>query len=200
MIYRIYKIVPDVVVVRSRRRVPYWTVAYEPITPNLKKTRAISLPKASNPFEKVSALNCQMNAMTGSNSANERFQMDSDRIVLKLFVTLMAGRMIWRSSPRRRLLGSELVLLSSCSFSSPLQRSSRMLKISRETIRAHSCHAERYPPSIRESKQQHQKCNGNEWTIQSIINDRSDKELTLSHNKNIQKLVTCRNWLRLCHA
>jgi predicted transcriptional regulator len=37
-----------------------------------------------------------------------------------------------------------------------LQRSSRMLNISRETTRAHSCQAERHPPAIRASEKSNQ--------------------------------------------
>ena len=62
----------------------------------------------------------------------------------------MAGRMICRSSPSSRLVAGWL-LLSSCSLSMALHRSSNMLNISKETTKAHSCHAERHPPAIRAS-------------------------------------------------
>ena len=67
-----------------------------------------------------------------------------------LYLTLMAGRMICRSSPSSRLVAGWL-LLSSCSLSMALHRSSNMLNISKETTKAHSCHAERHPPAIRAS-------------------------------------------------
>lgn len=127
---------PDVVIARSGRWIPYGAVAQEPVAPNLNFFNLFHFSYSKNLYKTIYTV-----------------------YIFVLYLTLMAGRMICRSSPNSRLLAVWLLLVvSSCSLSIALHRSSKMLNISSETMRAHSCHADRHPSAIRASKFKFNNC------------------------------------------